>query len=140
MQPEQRRSGFRTLVGYRTIAWTDGYAEIELVTGPEHLNSLGFVHGGVYATLLDAALGHAATWVSVQGNVRRSVTLSLTTTYLAPARSGRLVATARLRAIERRVGTLDGEVSDASGKLVAIGQASFRYERGSERTQGVPRR
>ena len=132
-----KRSGFRTLVGYRTLVWRDGYAEIVLDVGP--VEKSGIVHGGVYATLLDAACGHAATWVSVEGNIRRCVTLSLTTSFLATARSGPLVAVGRLEAIRDRVGTLTAEVRDDAGTVFAVGQASFRYERGSERTEGVSR-
>lgn len=138
--PQVVRSGFRTLVGYRTLVWRDGYAEIELSLGPQHLNTHGNVHGGVYATLLDAAFGHAASWTSVAGNVRNCVTLSLTTSFLSPVRSGTLIATARLDTIHDRVATLTGEVRDGEGQLVAAGQASFRYARGSEHTEGVPRR
>ena len=30
---------------------------LELDIGPQHMNSIGLVHGGVYATLLDVAMG-----------------------------------------------------------------------------------
>jgi uncharacterized protein (TIGR00369 family) len=135
-----RKSGFRSLVGYWAEVWADGYAEIVLDVAPQHLNSLGIVHGGVYAALLDAACGHAASWCGVPGNVRRCMTLSLDITYLAPARSGRLVAVGRRSAIDdQRVATLTAEVRGPAGDLHAIAQASFRYERGSERVEGVQR-
>ena len=133
-----RRSGFRTLVGYHAEVWRDGYAELVLDIGPQHLNSGGIVHGGVLATLLDAACGHAAAWVSVPGNVRRTVTISLNTNFLAPARSGRLRAIGRLLGIDaRRIATLTAEVLDEAGDVIAICQASFRYERGSEQSAGT---
>ena len=133
-------SGFRTHVGYRTRAWRDGYAEVELRVGPEHLNSTAAVHGGVYATLLDAACGHAACFCTVPGNVRRCVTISLTTSFLEPAREGDVIcAVGRLLAVEHRVAHVAGEVIDKAGRLLAIGQASFRYAPGSERPAGVAR-
>lgn len=133
-------SGFRSLVGYRTAVWRENYAEIELDLGPEHGNSIGVAHGGVAMTLLDAAMGHATCWCSVEGNVRGCVTISLTTTFLSPGRGGRITAVARLIGIENRIGTCVGEVFDESGGLIAAGQGSFRYFPGSERVEGVPRR
>lgn len=138
--PIGRTSGFRSLVGYGTRAWSEGYAEIVLDAAAEHLNSLGIVHGGVYAAMLDAACGHAATYCPEPGHVRRAVTVSLAITYLAPARAGLLVATGRLESIDKnRVATVTARVAGADGTIHAIAQASFRYERGSERAEGVPR-
>jgi uncharacterized protein (TIGR00369 family) len=138
--PVGRPSGFRNLVGYRTSVWREGYAEMTLAIGPEHLNSLGIVHGGVHAALLDAACGHAATFASVPGNVRRSVTLSLSIAYLAPARNGSLKAIGKLEAIDaNRMATVTAQVIGDDGTLHATAQAAFRYERGSERGEGVGR-
>jgi uncharacterized protein (TIGR00369 family) len=137
--PTGKPSGFRTLVGYRAIVWRENYAEIELALGPQHMNSLGITHGGVYVAMLDAAFGHAVTWCSVPGHVRNCVTLSLTTSFLAPATSGVIKAIGRLDGIAERIATTSGEVVDEAGQLLAVGQGSFRYFRGSERVEGVPR-
>jgi uncharacterized protein (TIGR00369 family) len=131
--------GFRRLVGYRLKTWAEGYGEMELVIGPEHDNSHGMVHGGLYATLLDAAMGHAVAWCAVPGNIRRATTLSLTVNYLQGAKSGTLVATAKLEAVEGRVATVTGEVRTSDGLLCATGLASFMYFPGSEGVEGVPR-
>ena len=77
---QRKRSGFRMLIGYRTKVWREGYGEVELPLGPQHLNSLGVVHGGIFAALLDVALGHAVSFSPVPGNTRYSTTVSLTTT------------------------------------------------------------
>jgi uncharacterized protein (TIGR00369 family) len=135
-----RPSRFRGLVGYRAIAWRQGYAEIELALRAEHTNSLGVVHGGVYMTILDAAMGHAVSWCPVEGHARYSVTMSMTTSFLASASGGRIVAIGRLEAIHDRIATASAEARDSDGALLAVAQASFRYARGSERIEGVPRR
>jgi uncharacterized protein (TIGR00369 family) len=132
-------AGFRNLVGYRTKGWREGYGEIHLDIMPHHLNMLGFVHGGVYATILDAALGHAVAWCGVPGNRRAAVTVSLTTTYLAGAKTGTLIAIGRLLHIEGRIATCTGEIRDPSGALFVRGQASFMYLPGNERPEGMPR-
>jgi uncharacterized protein (TIGR00369 family) len=135
-----KTSGLRLLIGYHAAVWREGFAEIELRLEPQHLNSIGFMHGGLHATLLDAAFGHAATWCSVKGNRRSCVTVSLTTTYLEPGRLGEVVrAIGRLEGIESRIALCRGEIVAGDGRLIAIGQGSFRYLPGSERVEGVAR-
>ena len=134
-----RRSGFRTLVGYTTRAWREGYGEVELLLAERHMNVMGRAHGGVYATILDAALGQATAWCAVPGNARFCVTLSLTVSYLDGAEAGTtLIAIGRVTAIEGRIATCSAEVRDETGRLCATGQASFMYRPGSERPEGVP--
>jgi uncharacterized protein (TIGR00369 family) len=137
-RPRGNRSGFRTLVGYHNTVWAGDGSEIVLEIGEQHMNSMGVVHGGVYATLLDAAIGHAVSWSPVPGHARMAVTLSLTTTYLASARAGRLRAVGRVIGGEGRFAGATAEVYDQDGRLCASAQASFLYQPGSERPEGVP--
>ena len=137
--PVGKPSGFRLLVGYRAVVWREGYAEIELALTPDHMNSVGILHGGVYMTILDAAMGHATTWCSVPGHRRHCVTISLNTSFIAATQAGLVRASAQLLSIENRVGLCRGEIRDDAGKLLVVGQGSFRYARGSERLEGVPR-
>lgn len=137
---QRRRSGYRTLIGYRTAAWREGYGEVQLAVGPQHLNTIGIVHGGVYMSLLDVALGHAVAFCTTPGNFRFSTTVSLTTSFLKGAKGGVLTAVGRIDGVEGRVATGSGEVRDAAGALCAVAQASFLYFPGSERPEGVPRR
>jgi uncharacterized protein (TIGR00369 family) len=132
-------SGFRSLLGYRTIRWEQGYAEIEQPLGLQHMNSLGFTHGGLYLTILDAVLGHAVTWCAVPGNVRGCVTISLTTSFLSPARHGTIRAIGHLEDSHNRIATATGKVIGGNGELFATAQGSFRYFAGSELVEGVAR-
>lgn len=136
--PTQKSNKFRALVGYTTRLWAEGVGEVELHVREDHLNSMGIVHGGVYVTLLDAAFGHAVSWCAVEGNTRSAVTVSLTTTFLAPARTGHVVARGVVKGQQGRMVTLEGEVRDADGTLCVVGQASFMYMAGSEQRDGVP--
>lgn len=132
-------SGFRSHVGYEIVEWRDGHAEIGLDLGPEHGNSNGLLHGGVYMTIMDAAMGHATTWCPVKENRRVVVTVTLTTSFLAPAQGRRIRAIARLIKIEDRIGHCRGEIVDENGTLLVVAQGSFRYFPGSERLEGMPR-
>jgi uncharacterized protein (TIGR00369 family) len=136
---EGKPSGFRQLLGYRVSVWRENYAEIALDVADKHMNGLGILHGGVYATLLDAAQGHAVTYCPNTENTRICVTISLTTSFLSPARAGIVTAIGRCLGIHDRVATAQGEMFDESGTLLASAQASFRYMPGSERLEGVRR-
>jgi uncharacterized protein (TIGR00369 family) len=77
-------------------------------------------HGGVIAALCDIA-AHAAVAVRL-GDM--APTIDLRIDYLAPAR-GDLVAKGKLLRLGRSIGRADVEITDPSGKLVAVGRAVF---------------
>jgi uncharacterized protein (TIGR00369 family) len=135
--PTQKRNRFRSLVGYTTKVWSEGYGEVELHVRDDHMNSMGIPHGGVYVTLLDAAFGHACSWCAIATNTRSAVTVSLTTSFLAIARTPIIVGRGRITGQDGRLVTLTGEVVDADGTLCVLGQASFMYLPGSEHRDGV---
>jgi len=122
-----RSSGFRERVGYRVETWREAYAEIVLDLGPEHANRMGIVHGGVYLTIMDAAMGHAATWSADPDTRQHCVTLGMSTNFMASAQIGRLTAVGRLVGVQDRVAHCRGEIFDEEGKRLIAAQASFRY-------------
>jgi uncharacterized protein (TIGR00369 family) len=136
--PTDAPSGFRQLVGYRVLEWREGEATITLTIGPRHLNRAGVLHGGVIATLIDAAGGYAGCHCPHEGRVRRSVTVSLSTQFLAQAKTGVLTARARVRGGGKRLFVSSVEVHDGGGTLVALGEGVYRYKAGSENPEGVP--
>ncbi len=135
--PTQKRNKFRQLVGYTTVTWTEGFGEVQLIVRDDHMNSMGIPHGGVYVTLLDAAFGHACSWCAVPGNTRSAVTVSLTSSFLAIARTPVIFARGRIAGQEGRLVTLTGEVIDEAGQVCVLGQASFMYMPGSEHRDGA---
>jgi len=119
--------GFRKLIGLNATAVEDGYAVMELVIGAEHLNSQGALHGGIIATMIDHAGGIAGCLCKETGKMRKAVTVSLTTSFLAPTSSGKVTATGRKRPGGRRIFVSTTEIIDANGKLIAVGEATYRY-------------
>jgi uncharacterized protein (TIGR00369 family) len=130
-------SGFRQLVGYRVVEWRANEATVALAVGPRHLNRSGYVHGGAITTLIDSAGGFAGCWCAVEGNARKTRTLSLTAQFLAPA-SGRLTARARVTGGGRKIFYTAVDVFDGDGTLVATGVGTYKYAAGSESPEGVP--
>jgi len=119
--------GFRELIGLVTRELQDGHAVMELTVSPEHLNSHGFIHGGIVATMIDHAGGISGCFPERTGKRRKAVTLSLTTSFLATVSGGILTATSRKRPGGRRIFVSTTEITDETGRLIAVGEATYRY-------------
>jgi uncharacterized protein (TIGR00369 family) len=108
-------------LGIVNVGAEDGQARLELHAGDEHLNSAGTVHGGVLATLADAAMGVAARSALHDDTVTTS---QLTIVYLRPGRPGQLVAAATIRKQGKHLLVCDVEI-EQEGETVVHGVATF---------------
>ena len=119
--------GFNAQLGFHLTEWREDYARVEVRLQPMHLNRSGVVHGGVLATLIDAAGGFCGVYTPEPGRKRRVVTLTMTTSYLGQAKSGIIACTARRRGGGKTVFMMTAEVHDEAGNLLAIGEGTYRY-------------
>ena len=89
-----------------------------------HFNPIGSVHGGVYATLLDSAMGCAVQTMLPAGVGYTSLDLSVK--FLGSARlgSGVLRCTGTVTHFGRRTALAEGRIEDASGRLLSTGTSS----------------
>lgn len=87
-----------------------------------HLNGNGTLHGGVYASLIDNAMG-----LSVAALVGlRTATIALNVSFLGAVREGRIVCESQVVHRTRRIATVEAKVRDGEGNLVAMGTGTFR--------------
>ena len=87
-----------------------------------HLNGNGTLHGGVYASLIDNAMG-----LSVAALVGlRTATIGLDVKFLGAVREGRIICSAEVVHRTRRIATVEARVRDGDGNLVAMGTGTFR--------------
>lgn len=94
----------------------DGFAQVEVPLSEIHLNCWGSPHGGILFSITDIAGGVAV--MTLRQEV--CVTVSTTIEYLAaPAPTGTLIATGRVRRMGRRLCFCDTEVQDETGRLIA---------------------
>lgn len=100
------RSPVNDHLGIDTIDHDDGTVELRLVTGPEHANEVGIVHGGLTSFLLDGAMGRAAARTLDAGGACATVQLSVQ--FLSPAR-GTIVAVGRVTKRGRHVAFAEAE-------------------------------
>jgi uncharacterized protein (TIGR00369 family) len=87
-----------------------------------HLNGTGTLHGGVYASLIDTAMG-----LSVLALVGvRTATIEMNVHFLGAVSEGRITCQSRVVHRTRRTATAEAKVHDAQGNLVAMGTGAFR--------------
>jgi uncharacterized protein (TIGR00369 family) len=104
---------------YRIVEAEKGRVVIMAMPNDRQLNPHGTVHGGLAATLLDSCMGLAIQTTLDKGV--GSTTLEFKISFLRPItpETGLIKAEGLVVNAGRRVGTAEGRVTDASGKLLA---------------------
>lgn len=87
-------------------------------------NPLGNIQGGMLTAMLDDCLGPAV-YMLLEPN-EAAVTVSLSTTFLAPAAPGLLTGIARLYMRKGRYCYVRGELRNAEGKPVATAKGCYK--------------
>ncbi|MDG0793167.1 PaaI family thioesterase [Cohnella ginsengisoli] len=120
---ERARRTFWGYLGCELIRRDARETVVELDVEERHMNLIGMMHGGVHTALLDSAMGLAAMAARPDEDV---VTSSLNIHFTAPARAGRVRATATVVHMSGRMVTAEGRLYTADGKLSSMATASFR--------------
>lgn len=121
----RRDTGFQQHLGYTAYVYMDR-CEVELKIEPQFLNRRDLLHGGVYATLLDAALGYACSRRHSDDASAGVVTISLTTNYLASVAEGTVRATGRVTGGGRKTMFAEGAVEAEDGTVLATASGVFK--------------
>lgn len=120
--PTRPRGTFEQHIQIQHGAIEPGQGVIFIDVAPCHLNSNGTLHGGIYATMIDNAMGMAvAALVQV-----RIATTQMNVHFLAPVSSGRITCTATVVHRTRRTATAEAKVRDSDGNILAMGTGAFR--------------
>jgi acyl-CoA thioesterase len=115
-------NGFSKYTGIEITDMAEGYARGELsIIQEKHGNTIGSVQGGVIFTLADAVGGTAA--LSRGSSV---TTVDANINYLRAALNvKKLIAEAKERKAGKNILVYDVEVTDETGRLIAIARLSF---------------
>ena len=125
-----RNNPFQHFVGIKVLQLGGGKSLLQLELKEHHFNLYGIPHGGVHATLLDIAMGTAASFPDVSGREVDSVTLNLSVDYIAPPSSNMLTASAVVTKKGKSIAYCTAEIFDEHKKLVASGRSIFKlYDR-----------
>ena len=106
---------------YDIVEATEGRVVITALPNGAHLNPAGTVHGGLAATLLDSAMGLAIQTLLDAGV--GSTTVEFKMSFIRPIlpETGLIKAVGVVLNCGRRVGTADGRITDAEGRLLVHG-------------------
>jgi len=112
------------LLGSTFVEVEPGFARMAFEAKEDFYNPAGVVQGGFLAAMLDDTLGPAA--ASVVGPDQHVTTVELKTTFVRPAKAGKLLGEAR---VLHRGGTLiflDGRLTTEGGDLIAVASGTWR--------------
>lgn len=125
MQVITNLSNAQSTIGY-VVEVEDGIPRAVLDIDDRHLNRNDGLHGGIMAMLLDTTSGYAASLKEDGVTPHPVATVTMTVNYLAPGRTGRVVATARVTGGGRQIVFVDAELTHADGTILATSTGTFR--------------
>ena len=108
-------------MGIINLEW--GQCRIEVIIQEKHLQPFGMVHGGVYASLVDAA-AFWAVYTQIDEDVGIT-TVEIKLNYLNPASEGYMIATGKCIKIGRTLCLGETSIEDERGRLLAYGTATM---------------
>jgi uncharacterized protein (TIGR00369 family) len=100
-----------------------GYSMLEIDVAEKHLQPYGMVHGGVFASIIDAA-AFWSVYFGIDDPDAGITTVDLKLNYLAPAASGKLIARGRQIKVGRTLGYAEARVEDQLGAVLAHGTST----------------
>ena len=130
-------SHYHEMLGYKMTEWRDGFVRLEMEVQPRHRQRGTHTHGGILMGLLDIA-GILSNLYGKRGKVE-TLTLSLSTNFLAAVHSEKLAAIGELTKAGNSVYFANSKVFDiASETILATAQGTFRIR--PKKRDGRPRR
>ncbi len=100
-----------------------GYSLLEIDVENKHLQPFEAVHGGVFASIIDAA-AFWAVFPEVDENVGMT-TVDLKVNYLAPAQGGKLIARGRRIKLGKTLALGEAEVINQENTILAHGTSTL---------------
>lgn len=127
VQERARANLFWQYLGIEVEAAGEGWVRLRVSMRDELRNAAGApVHGGVLATLVDAAIGGAlGTYGAAAAGGTDQATLDLNVSFVGAARGDVLLAEGRIIRRGRTIAFGETRVTDSAGALVAVGRATY---------------
>lgn len=101
-----------------------GFSVLQIDLAQKHLQPFGFVHGGVFASIIDAA-AFWAVFYEIEDQNTGVTTVDLKLNYLAPAVSGQLIAKGRQIKLGKTLGYAEAQVTAENGNILAHGTSTL---------------
>ena len=118
----------------RGLSW--GESLLEILVQEKHFQPFGLVHGGVFASLIDAA-AFWAVYTEVPEDLGMT-TVELKLNYLAPLSTGRMIARGKSLKVGKTLCLGEAGIMDEEGTLLAHGTSTMMILK-DLKIQGVSR-
>jgi uncharacterized protein (TIGR00369 family) len=124
VKPFVNHSPYFELLSMKILDVRIGFSLLEINLAEKHLQPFGFVHGGVYASIIDAA-SFWSLFCGIEDPKAGATTVDLKLNYLAPTVSGKLIAKGRQIKLGKTLGYAEATVTDESDRLLAHGTSTL---------------
>lgn len=118
------RCPYFTLLSMKIVDVGIGFSLLKIDLEKKHLQPFGLVHGGVFASIIDAA-AFWSIFYNIEDPNAGATTVDLKLNYLAPAVSGKLIAKGTQIKLGKTLGYAEARVTDGEGRLLAHGTATL---------------
>ena len=112
-----------SLLGFNIKSVQLGEAVIEFTMTEDHTNTMGTLHGGVFCTIADTAMGVAFFTMLEKGETL--TTLELKINYLKPVWNGKLLAIGKVVKKGKLTGFVECDIVDEKKQLVARASSTY---------------
>ena len=130
-------SPYFSLLSMKIVDIGVGYSRLMISISQKHLQPFGLVHGGVFASIIDAA-AFWAIYYDIEDENTGLTTVDLKLNYLAPAMSGKLVAKGRKIKLGKTLGYAEAEVRSDTDRILAHGTSTVMIQHGKGLTDDPP--
>jgi uncharacterized protein (TIGR00369 family) len=117
-------------LGYHIVEVSSGRVVVAGAPTAAHLNPAGTVHGGLSATLLDSCMGLAVHSTLDKGFGQTTLEFKISLVRALTPQTGSIRAEGNVVFRGRRIGTAEGRLTDAEGRILAHGTTTcliFEY-------------
>lgn len=122
----EEMSGAAAHMGLQFVHWGPDETRFELDIQPHHTNRHGLPHGGVYAFMLDTAMGYCGAYTGEPEVQQNTLTLSMTVNFLSRPKGKRLIAEGKRVGGGAKTYFAEGRITDETGEVIATGSGAFK--------------
>jgi len=123
IQEQVNTCPYFNLLSMRIASLEPGTSRLEVDVQEKHLQPYGIVHGGVYASLVDAA-GFWAAYTLREGS-EGMTTIEMKLNYLAPAAEGRFITIGKSIKNGNRICLSEATIQNEKGRMLAHGTVTL---------------
>ncbi|TCV91458.1 uncharacterized protein (TIGR00369 family) [Luteibacter rhizovicinus] len=117
-------------LGWTFVGYFDETKEAHVLfaNGGDFTNAMGYVQGGILSAMLDDAMGPALYLQIAPDTV--AVTIESKTSYLRPARPGKIAGVGKVEHMTASVAFTSGVLRDSEDNVIATATATFFIKKG----------